>query len=127
MPGVIPHLIAGSLMFIIGSYYFKNYFDDNNKTQKLFLLLVVCLSFSLLPDFFLIIYYSTYILPIEVLLEYHNFVFLISGPIAIVGLVILKFGTNIKTKPIWIMGLWCILLHIIMDLLLPHKTVGIWI
>lgn len=127
MPGVIPHLIAGSLMFIIGSYYFKNYFDGDNKTKKLFLLLAVCLSFSILPDFFLIIYYMTYILPIEVFLPYHNFVFLISGPIAVVGLVILKYGIDIKTKPIWIMGLWCILLHITMDLLLPHKTVGIWI
>ena len=127
MPGAIPHLIIGSLMFIIGSYYFKSYFDGDNKIQKLFLVLVVCLSFSVLPDFFLIIYYTTYIFPIEVFLQYHNFVYLISGPIAIISLIILKYGINIRTKPIWIMGMWCIILHIIMDLFLPHKTLGIWI
>lgn len=127
MPGAIPHLIAGSLMFIIGRYYFKSYFDGDNKIKKQFLLLVICLSFSVLPDFLLIIHYTTYIFPIEVFLPYHNFVFLISGPIAIVALLILKYGVDIETKPVWIMGMWSILLHISMDLFLPHNTVWIWI
>jgi hypothetical protein len=34
MPGIIPHLIAVSMMFIIGRYYFKGYFDPVNKSNK---------------------------------------------------------------------------------------------
>jgi len=125
IPGAIPHLIAASAMFIVGRYYFKNYFDGYDKTKERFLLAVVCISFSFLNDFGLIIYYATHILPFETFLQYHDFVFLISGPIAIGGLVMLKFWGNVKRKPIWIMGLWCILLHIVMDLFIGES--GVWI
>lgn len=125
MPGVISHLIAGCAMFIIGRYYFKSYFDEPEKAKKLLLLAVVCLIFSVIPDLILIIYYTTHVLSFCELLPYHDFVFLISGPIAVVGLLILKFGVDIKTKPVWIMGMWCILLHIAMDLFAPEH--GLWI
>jgi len=65
MPGAIPHLIAGSAMFIIGRYYFKNYFDGDDKTKERFLLLFVCLSFTFIPDFFLILYYTIKIYSFE--------------------------------------------------------------
>lgn len=124
MPGALSHLIAGSAMFIIGRYYFKSYFDEPEKAKKLLLLAVVCLIFSVIPDFVLIIYYTTHVLSFCELLPYHDLVLLISGPIAIIGLLILKFGVDIKTKPVWIMGLWCILLHIAMDLFIQEH--GIW-
>jgi len=125
MPGALPHLIAGSAMFIIGRYYFKNYFDGYDKTKERFLLAVVCISFSLLPDFVLIIYYITHILPFEAVLPYHDFTLFVSAPIAIGGLVMLKFWGNVKRKPVWIMGLWCILLHVVMDLFIGES--GVWI
>jgi len=125
MPGALIHLAAGATMFLIGRFYFKNFFEENNKIKENIILLFTCLFFSLIPDFFLIIYYTTYIEPYEVLLTYHNFVLIISGPIAISALLILKYKINLKRKPILIMGLWCILLHITMDVFIADT--GIWI
>ena len=125
MPGALVHLAAGTTMFVIGRYYFKNYFISDNKTKENILLLFACLFFSIIPDFFLIIYYTTYILPFEVFLNYHDLVLLISGPLALIVLLILKYKVNIKRKPILIMGMWCILLHITMDLFISET--GIWI
>ena len=125
MPGGLVHLVAGTAMFVIGRYYYKDYFEGVNKTKESILLLIVCLFFSILPDFFLIIYYTTHVLPFEVFLTYHDLVLLISGPIAIITLLILKYWINIKRKPLLIMGMWCILLHITMDLFIPET--GIWI
>ena len=124
MPGVLPHLIAGCAMFFIGRYYFKNYFDGKDKLQEKFILAVVCISFSFIPDFFLILYYTTKIFSFETALLYHEFLFFLIGPIAIISLLILKFGIEVKTKPVWIMGLWCIILHLIMDFFIPDN--GLW-
>lgn len=119
MPGILPHLIAGGGMFITGRYYFKSYFDGDNKTKERLLLAVVCLSFGLLPDVFLGIYYMAHVLPLEVLLSYHNFTQLILLPLTIVLLLILTYRIDIKNGPVWIMGLWSILLHILMDFYIP--------
>ena len=123
MPGALPHLIAGCTMYIIGRYYFKSYFDKNNKTKEKLLLAVVCLSFSFIPDVFAIIYHTTYILPFGILIQYHILAHLIFTPTAITILLILKYRVDTKKGPIWIMGLWCILLHIIMDLLIQETSV----
>jgi len=125
MPGAILHLAAGIALAVIGRYYFKSYFEGDNKTKENILLLVVCLFFSIIPDFFLIIYYTTYILPYETFLIYHNLILLISGPLAITILLILKYRVDIERKPILIMGMWCILLHITMDLFITD--ISIWI
>jgi len=125
MPGALPHLIAGCAMYITGRYYFRSYFDGDDKVKERLLLLFICLSFSLIPDFLLVIYYTTHVLPLEILFPYHDFVHIIAGPIAIVALLILKYGVDIERKPVWIMGMWSILLHITMDLFLPHN--GVWI
>jgi len=125
MPGVLLHIAAGTAMFVLGRYYFKNYFIGDNKTKENILLLFACLFFSIIPDFFLIIYYTTYILPFEVFLNYHDLFILISGPLAIFVLLILKYKVNTERKTILIMGMWCILLHITMDLFIPET--GIWI
>ena len=119
MPGAIPHLIAGSIMFIIGRYYFKSYFDKKDKI----LLAIVCLIFSCLPDSFLAIYYTTHILSFEELLQYHILAHIIFTPLAVVGLLILRYMMDVKRKPVWIMGLWCILLHIVMDMFIPEGGV----
>ena len=120
MPGVFVHLMTGSAMFFIGRYYFKNYFDDEHKKKERLLLGAVCLSFSLIPDFFLGIYYTTHILPFDFLVEYHIFSHLIFSPIAIAILLILKYLVNTNREPVWIMGLWCVVLHIVMDLFIPE-------
>jgi uncharacterized membrane-anchored protein len=125
MPGIIPHLIAGSAMAIIGRYYFKSYFDGKEKTKEKLLLAAVCLSFSILPDFLLVTYYSTKISAFEFFLPFHNIVHIIIGPIAIVFLIVLKYGIETKRKPIWAMGLWSILLHLVMDLFILESS--IWI
>ena len=125
MPGAFPHLVAGSAMFIIGRYFFKDYFSGNDKVKEQILLAVVCLSFSLLPDFFLVIYYTTHVLSFSTFVPYHNLSHLIFSPIAIIALLILKYWGKTKREPIWIMGLLSIVLHIIMDLFIPES--GIWI
>ena len=104
MPGVLVHLIAGSAMFFIGRYYFKNYFDGDHKKKERLLLAAVCLSFSLLPDFFLGIYYTTHILPFNFLVPYHIFTHLIFSPIAIAVLLILKYLVDTKREPVWVCG-----------------------
>ena len=120
MPGVFVHLIAGSAMFFIGRYYFKNYFDGKHKKKERLLLAAVCMSFSLIPDFFLGIYYTTHILPFDFLVKYHIFAHLIFSPIAIAVLLILKYLVNTNRDPVWIMGLWCVVLHIAMDLFIQE-------
>jgi membrane-bound metal-dependent hydrolase YbcI (DUF457 family) len=125
MPGAIPHIIAGAALFIIGRYYFKSYFNKDDKSIKLFLLAFVCISFSIIPDFLLTIYYTTYAFSFCDILPYHNVLHIILFIIALVGLLAIKFFLDTKNKPIWIMGMCAILLHITMDLSLPD--ISIWI
>ena len=114
MPGILSHVIAGCTMFIIGRYYYRGYFDGDNKTKKLLLLAVVCLSFSFIPDFFLGIYYTTHIFSRCTIMPYHNFTHVALIPIAIVGLLII-YLVKPKRKPVYVMGFWSIILHIVMD------------
>lgn len=125
MPGAIPHITAGTVLFIIGIYYYKNYFKDENKSIKPFLLAFTCIFFSIIPDIFLIIYYTTYAFSFCSILPYHNLLHIILFITAIVGLLAITFFLNIKNKPIWTMGMWAILLHITMDLSIPD--ISIWI
>lgn len=123
MPGLLLHLIAGCAMFVIGKYYFKSYFDGGNKTKERLLLAIVCLSFSIIPDFFLGIYYTTHVLPFKILLQYHNLLHIIISPMAIVVFLILGYLIDTKRGPIWVMGLWSIILHITMDLFIQETGV----
>lgn len=122
MPGLSIHLIAGYTLLLIGRYYYRNYFTDD-KTKELLLLAAVCLFFSIIPDFYLGIYYATHIFPRETLIPYHNLTHLVLFPVTIIGLLILGFLINTKRKPIWIMGLWAIILHITMDFFIPSTSV----
>ncbi len=125
MPGAIPHIIAGFSLFIISIYYFKNYINEKNKSVKLFLFLFTCIIFSIIPDFFLIIYYLTYLYPFNYILSYHNLLHLILLLTALITLIFTRNILKIKNKPIWIIGILSILLHITMDLLIPDNN--LWI
>ena len=125
MPGIIPHLIAGTSMFLIGEYYFRHKLKDSVSISNHLLLLCVCLFFSLFPDFPLGIYYIFHIYSWELLLNYHVLLHTIITPISLAVLLILKFIIKTKREPIWIMGIICILIHITMDAYI-HEG-GIWI
>jgi hypothetical protein len=75
----------------------------------------------------LIIYYITEVLPFCTLLPYHEFVQILAVPIAVTALIFLKFAPDFKHKPLWIIGMWCILLHVTMDILIPDTGMNIWI
>jgi hypothetical protein len=117
MPGVIPHLLAGSVLYLIGRVSFRVYFKGDQKLKKELLLVVVCLTFSLIPDLFLGIYYLTQLEPKSVLMPYQIFTHLILTPVAI-GVLLLLFLFDTKRRPIWIMGASALAIHIIMDLLI---------
>lgn len=120
MAGLIPHLIAGCALYLIGRYYFKTYFESDNKTKKQLILAIICLAFSLVPDIFLGTYYTTHILSFDTLMPYQIFAHYILIPIAIALLALLIFRFDTKRKPIWIMGIAALALHFIMDLFLEE-------
>jgi membrane-bound metal-dependent hydrolase YbcI (DUF457 family) len=115
MPGALIHLIAGSILYIIGRITFRTYFKGDQKLKKELLLTTVCLLFSILPDFFLGIYYLTHLEPESVLMRYQEFTHLILTPIS-VGALIPIILLDKKRRPLWIMAAIALILHIIMDL-----------
>jgi hypothetical protein len=115
MPGAIIHLITGSVLYLIGRVSFRNYFKENQKLKKNLLLATVCITFSLLPDFFLGLYYLTHLEPASVLMTYQEFTHLQLTPIAI-GVLIPIALLDAKRRPLWIMGITALILHITMDL-----------
>ena len=117
MPGVIPHLIIGSALYLIGRVTFRTYFKDDQKHKKELLLAVICLTFSLLPDFFLGIYYLTHLESASVLMPYQIFTHHILTPVAI-GVLLPIILLDTKRRPIWIMGATALLLHILMDVII---------
>lgn len=121
MPGLIPHLIIGSVLYLIGRYSFRAYFKGDQKLKKELLLAFVCLTFSLVPDFFLGIYYLTHLEPFDILIPYQTFTHLIITPVAI-GVLLLLFLFDKKRRPLWIMGASALALHIIMDLLIIETS-----
>jgi putative effector of murein hydrolase len=121
MPGLIPHLITGSVLYLIGRVSFRAYFKGDQKLKKELLLAFVCLTFSLIPDFFLGIYYLTHLEPFNILMPYQHFTHLIITPITI-GVLLLLFLIDKKRRPIWIMGASALTLHIIMDLIITETN-----
>jgi hypothetical protein len=115
MPGAIIHLITGSILYVIGRVTFRTYFKGDQKLKKDILFAMVCLTFSLLPDFFLGIYYLTHLEPASVLMPYQVFTHLQLTPIAI-GVIIPIALLDAKRRPLWIMAITALILHIMMDL-----------
>jgi hypothetical protein len=120
MPGLIPHLLAGAALYFIGIFYYKSYFKENKKNKLL--LAFFCIVFSLLPDVFLGLYYTTGFLSFDVLLHYHVFAHVIVTPTAIIVFSLLLFVFDTKRKPIWIICIHALLLHIIMDFLIKETN-----
>jgi len=120
MAGLIPHLIAGCTLYLIGRYYYRAYFESDDTTKKQILLATVCLSLSLIPDIFLGTYYTTHILSFHTLMPYQIFAHFILIPIAIIILALLLFRFDTKRKPLWIMGIDALALHFLMDLFLQE-------
>lgn len=125
MPGIIPHLLAGSSMFLVGEFYFHYKSKITHPPIDHMLLLGVTLFFSLFPDFPLGIYYMFNLYSPEILMDYHITLHTIITPLSIAGLLVIKYVVNTKKEPIWIMGIICILIHITMDTYI-HEG-GLWI
>lgn len=114
MPGLFPHLLVGSVLYLIGRYGFKKIFDGEQKKNHRILLLFVCLLMSIIPDAFLGLYYATNLLSFETLLPYHITTHLILTPIFVIFFLLLLIFDS-KRRPIWFFGICAIILHIILD------------
>lgn len=125
MPGIIPHLLAGTNMFLVGEFYFHYKSKMTHPPVDHVLLLGVTLFFSLFPDFPLGLYYMFNLYSPEILMDFHITLHTIITPISLAGLLIIKYVVNTKKEPIWIMGIICILIHITMDTYI-HEG-GLWI
>jgi len=125
MPGIIPHLLAGAGMFLIGEFYFHYKSKITHPSVDHVLLLGVTLFFSLFPDFPLGLYYVFNLYSRQILMEYHNLLHILVTPLSLAGLIIIRYVVKTKKEPIWIMGIICILIHVTMDAYI-HEG-GIWI
>ena len=112
MPGAIPHIIAGFALFIIGRYYYENFFNENDKTIKLSLLLFTSLLFSFITDFLLILYYLNFTNVFSWssksdVFPYHNLLHIILFISAVIGLIAIKYLLHIKVNlyGLWVCGL----------------------
>lgn len=120
MSGFIPHLLAGAFFYFVGRIIYSSYFTQNKKRKLQ--LAAICLTFSLIPDVFLGLYYTTGLLSFKALLPYHVITHLILTPAAIILLTVLALAVDTKRRPIWIMGIAALLLHIIMDSYVPETS-----
>ena len=114
MPGLLPHLFAGSALYLIGRYSFKTSFDGQEKRKDRFLLLFTCLLMSIIPDAFLGFYYATNLLSFQTLLPYHITTHLIITPIMTIVFLLL-ITIDYERRIIWVFGIFAIIVHIIMD------------
>jgi len=121
MPGLLPHLLVGTALYLIGRYSFRTYFNGDQKLRKILLLAIVCLMFSLLPDFFLGISYLTNIESVSAMMPYQIITHHILTPIAIGVLLVISLF-DAKRRPLWIMGASALVLHIIMDLFIMETS-----
>lgn len=115
MPGVLPHLLAGTILYFIGRYAFRSYFEGAQKRNERILLLFVCLFFSIIPDVFLGLYYVLGLSTFKELLPYHVMFHQIVTPLTIGVFVALILVIDRKRTPTWLMGILSVLVHIIMD------------
>jgi len=125
MPGFIPHFIAGNAMFLIGSYYIQNYTDLDLTRQKQAILYFVCITASIIPDFPLALYYALHIGSFEMLARPHVMLHYIISPLSVILFIGLSMIYPVKNKPIWVIGILCIILHIFMDACISET--GVWI
>jgi len=122
MPGAIPHLLTGALIFLIGIYFYEEHF---NTLKKQFLLGILCIFFTLLPDLVFILYYSTYFLPKTTLEPFHILFHQITFIIAIILITLIQFLENFRIKPVLNISLICIIAHYILDFFIVDTSVWI--
>jgi len=125
MPGFIPHFIAGNAMFLIGSYVIQNHTQLEFTRSKQILLYLICIVCSIIPDFPLALYYGLHIGSFDLLVKPHAYLHRIISPLAVIIFIIVSLITPLKNRLLWIIGILCILLHIIMDAFINET--GIWI
>jgi len=124
MPGILLHLLAGSVMSVIGRYRYPAFFKGEQKTEERAMLIGACLIFSVIPDAFLGLFYL-YNLPFDTMLSYHILLHAVFVPISLFFLIILKLYVDVKYEPIIVMSFWCVILHIIMDGLIMETGIFI--
>lgn len=125
MPGFIPHFIAGNAMFLIGSYIIQSHTQLEFTRSKQLLLYFICIVCSIIPDFPLALYYGLHIGSYKLLIQPHAYLHRIISPLAVILFIIVSLITPLKNRSIWIIGIICILLHILMDAFISET--GIWI
>jgi hypothetical protein len=123
MPGVLAHLIAGNAMFLIGTVIIHKFSKLPSSTQNILLLYGVCIFSSIIPDFFLALYFVFHVGTYESLIVFHDQLHHFVSPIATIFFVVLAGLDIIKKKPIWVMGPVCIILHVIMDSIIREGSV----
>jgi hypothetical protein len=121
MPGALIHLAAGAALYLIGRVTFQRYFNGEQKLKRNLLLLFVCLFFSMVPDFFMGIYYLTHLEPAAVLMPYQILTHLIITPVVIAILSALSYLDRVR-RPLWLMGATALIVHIILDLLIKESN-----
>ncbi len=124
MPGFFPHFIMGHAVFLVGVAILKKTWNQILTRNYLLLLYIVCISASIIPDFPLGIYIVFHIGSRPQLLPIHAYVHQIITPIAFALFLVLSLITEQKKRPIWALGLVCILIHVLMDYLI--EEMGIW-
>ena len=125
MPGIIPHLLAASALFVIGSLYYGRRFEEGHKTREYGFLLLACFAGSFFPDVILGSYYLFHIFTYDLLEPYHFYFTLLLGPVSLGLLVVIILFGHCKRKHLWIMGVGAVLLHVFMDFTIQEQ--GLWI
>lgn len=125
MPGFLPHFFMGNVFFLIGWQYMKNFYEEKYYRKDYLLLYMVCVLGSIIPDFPLGLYYLFGISSFSTLLHYHILLHLIISPLAVICFIILTSITHMRSKPIWLFGVLCVIVHILMDATI--EEMGVWI
>ena len=125
MPGFLPHFIVGNILFFIGWQYTSTLLKKDFTRNEYLLLYVVCLFGSVIPDFPLGLYYLFNVGSFDSLIMYHIFLHLIISPLAVGVFIILNIIGNVRKKPIWIFGVFSVIIHVLMDAMI--EEMGVWI
>lgn len=124
MPGFFPHFLAGNALFLMGKYY-MHVKDTNVTVKKQLGLYTICIISSIIPDTFLGVYYTLHIGNPALIGTMHTFLHYIISPTSLFIFLILDVISPLKYKFFWIIGIICILVHVIMDVFIQET--GIWI
>ena len=125
MPGFIPHFLAGHFIFLLSYGILYSYTSLEKTTNNTLLLYSVCIIFSIIPDFPLGLFYILNIGTFSSLLQYHALLHKIISPLAVSVFIVLSVFNIIRKKQIWIVGVFCIILHIFLDATI--EEMGVWI